>query len=63
MKLDPITSRDNPALVRLRKLAAEATACRKTGSLWVEGDHLIRAALQRGWQPAQIGRASCRERV
>lgn len=54
MKLDPITSRDNPALVRLRKLAAEATAYRKTGSLWVEGDHLIRAALQRGWQPALV---------
>jgi TrmH family RNA methyltransferase len=54
MKLDHVTSRDNPALVRLRKLGAEATAYRKTGSLWVEGDHLIRAALQRGWQPALV---------
>lgn len=54
MKLDSITSRDNPALVRLRKLAAEATAYRKTGSIWVEGDHLIRAALQRGWRPALV---------
>lgn len=54
MKLDTITSRDNPALVRLRKLAAEATAYRKTGSVWVEGDHLIRAALQRGWRPALV---------
>jgi TrmH family RNA methyltransferase len=54
MKLDPVTSRDNPALVRLRKLGAEATAYRKAGSLWVEGDHLIRAALQRGWAPTLV---------
>ncbi len=54
MKLDPITSRDNPALVRLRKLAAESGGYRKTGSLWVEGDHLLRAALQRGWRPSLV---------
>ena len=54
MKLDSVTSRDNPALVRLRKLSAEATAYRKAGRLWVEGDHLIRAALQRGWQPSLV---------
>lgn len=54
MKLDHVTSRDNPALVRLRKLSAEATGYRKAGSLWVEGDHLIRAALLRGWQPALV---------
>lgn len=45
----PITSRDNPALVRLRKLAADSGGYRKTGSVWIEGDHLLRAALQRGW--------------
>lgn len=54
MKLDHVTSRDNPALVRLRKLGTDATAYRKTGSLWVEGDHLISAALQRGWQPSLV---------
>lgn len=54
MKLDPITSRDNPALVRLRKLAAESGGYRKTGSLWIEGDHLLRAALQRGWRPTLV---------
>lgn len=54
MKLDPVTSRDNPALVRLRKLTVDGSAYRKTGSLWIEGDHLIRAALQRGWQPALV---------
>lgn len=50
----PVTSRDNPALVRLRKLAADAGGYRKTGSVWVEGDHLLRAALQRGWTPALV---------
>ncbi len=49
MKLDHITSRDNPALVRLRKLAAEPGGYRKSGSVWLEGDHLLRAARQRGW--------------
>jgi len=49
-----VTSRDNPALVRLRKLAADPGGYRKTGSVWIEGDHLLRAALQRGWQPALV---------
>ena len=52
MSLQAITSRDNPALVRLRKLAADASGYRKTGSVWIEGDHLLRAALQRGLTPA-----------
>ena len=30
MKLDAITSRDNPALVRLRKLAADASPIART---------------------------------
>ncbi|MFT7774517.1 TrmH family RNA methyltransferase [Roseateles sp.] len=49
-----VTSRDNPALVRLRKLATEPGGYRKTGSVWIEGDHLLRAALQRGWRPALV---------
>jgi TrmH family RNA methyltransferase len=49
MKLDHITSRDNPALVRLRKLAADPGGYRKSGSVWLEGDHLLRAARQRDW--------------
>lgn len=44
-----ITSRDNPALVRLRKLGSDAAGYRKTGSVWIEGDHLLRAARLRGW--------------
>ena len=46
-----ITSRDNPLLKELRKLSADSTAYRKAGRFWVEGDHLGRAALARGWQP------------
>jgi TrmH family RNA methyltransferase len=49
MKLDHVTSRDNPALVRLRKITADSAGYRKTGSVWIEGDHLLRAARQRGW--------------
>ena len=47
-----ITSRDNPLLKELRKVAHENTAYRKAGRFWVEGDHLCSAALQRGIQPA-----------
>jgi len=47
-----ISSRDNPLLKELRRLAQDSTAYRKTGRFWVEGDHLGRAALLRGRQPA-----------
>ena len=47
-----ITSRDNPLLKELRKLAQDNTAYRKTGRYWIEGDHLCRAALLRGLKPA-----------
>jgi TrmH family RNA methyltransferase len=47
-----ITSRDNPLLKELRKLSQDSTAYRKHGRFWVEGDHLCRAALERGCQPA-----------
>jgi len=47
-----ITSRDNPLLKELRKLAQGNTAYRKTGRFWVEGDHLCSAALVRGLRPA-----------
>ena len=43
-----ITARDNPLLQRVRKLAADPGAYRKLGQVWLEGDHLIGAALQRG---------------
>jgi TrmH family RNA methyltransferase len=47
-----IHSRDNPLLKDLRRLAQDSTAYRKQGRVWLEGDHLCRAALQRGLQPA-----------
>lgn len=48
-----ISSRDNPLLVRLRKLGRDPVAYRKHGELWLEGDHLCRAYLQRGGVPLQ----------
>jgi TrmH family RNA methyltransferase len=44
----PITSRDNPLLQKLRKLVVDPVAYRKLGDVWVEGDHLCEAALTRG---------------
>ena len=43
-----ITSRDNPLLLRLRKLAADPAAYRKLGEVWIEGEHLCAAFAQRG---------------
>ena len=48
-----ITSRDNPLLVRVRKLAADPTAYRKSGEVWIEGEHLCSAFVQRGGAVAQ----------
>jgi RNA methyltransferase, TrmH family len=47
-----ISSRDNPLLKELRKLAQDPGAYRKLGRVWLEGDHLCRAALVRGVRPA-----------
>ena len=55
MSSDPIVhiqSRDNPLLKELRRLSQDSTAYRKQGRVWLEGDHLCRAALARGWKPA-----------
>jgi RNA methyltransferase, TrmH family len=48
-----ITSRDNPLLLRLRKLAQDPGAYRKLGEVWLEGDHLCSALVARGGRPAQ----------
>lgn len=48
MKPVEIRSRDNPLLVRLRKLAQDSTAYRQQRAVWLEGDHLVRACLERG---------------
>jgi len=47
-----LTSRDNPLIKDLRKLSQDSTAYRKQGRVWLEGDHLCRAALARGLKPA-----------
>ena len=47
-----ISSRDNPLLKDLRKLAQDPGGYRKLGRIWLEGDHLCRAALVRGVKPA-----------
>jgi TrmH family RNA methyltransferase len=49
MKL--ITSKDNPRLKTIRRLAQDSQAYRKLGWVWLEGDHLCRAALARGFKP------------
>ena len=47
-----ISSRDNAQLKDLRRLAQDSTAYRKQGRVWLEGDHLCRAALAQGLRPA-----------
>lgn len=46
-----VSSRDNALIKELRKLSQDSTAYRKQGRLWLEGDHLCRAALARGLKP------------
>ena len=53
VQVKAIGSRDNPLLVRLRKLAADPAAYRKQGEVWVEGEHLCSAFVQRGGVAAQ----------
>jgi RNA methyltransferase, TrmH family len=47
-----ISSAANPLLKDLRRLAQDSTAYRKQARVWLEGDHLCRAASERGLQPA-----------
>ena len=47
-----IQSRDNPLLKELRRLSQDNAGYRKAGRVWLEGDHLCRAALARGLKPA-----------
>lgn len=48
-----ITSRDNELIQRLRRLQARPGAYRSEGLVWLEGDHLCRAWLDRGHAVAQ----------
>ena len=47
-----IHSRDNAFVKELRRLVQDSTAYRKQGRVWLEGDHLCRAALARGMRPS-----------
>ena len=64
-QFERITSTSNATLKALRKLAQEADAYREQGRLWLEGDHLLQAALKRGLalQLAVIGERTMLERA
>lgn len=50
-----IRSRDNPALVAVRRALREPTIYRRKGApLWLEGDHLLRACLARAHPLQQV---------
>lgn len=47
-----ISSRDNPLLKDIKRLAHGSTDYRKQGRFWAEGEHLVRVALLRGTRPS-----------
>lgn len=47
-QVERITASTNPTLKKLRALVQSPSAYRDQGQVWLEGDHLVRAALQRG---------------
>jgi RNA methyltransferase, TrmH family len=49
--IEAITSKDNALLKRIRLFGRDGAAYRDQGVVWLEGDHLIRAAVARGHQP------------
>ena len=51
MNITEISSRDNALVKELRRLSRESGMYRKLGHVWLEGDHLCRAALTRGLKP------------
>ncbi len=53
-ELTHITARDNPLLQRVRKLLQDPGGYRKEGLVWIEGEHLVRAVLERGRPLAQL---------
>jgi hypothetical protein len=51
----PIRSRDNASLVQVRRALRDPGAYRRDGApIWLEGDHLLRACLARGWPLQQV---------
>lgn len=64
-QVERISSPANPTLKSLRRLAQESSAYRDQGRLWLEGDHLLQAALVRGQalQLAVVGESAFYERA
>ncbi len=54
MDLERIHSPDNPTLKRIRHLLRDGASYRRSDWIWVEGDHLIRAAVERGWSAQTV---------
>jgi TrmH family RNA methyltransferase len=48
-----IQSRDNPLLMKVRKLNRHSSGYRQSHQVWLEGDHLCRALHERGHQAQQ----------
>jgi TrmH family RNA methyltransferase len=46
--VEQITSKDNPLLKNLRRLAQDNQAYRKMGQVWLEGEHLVDAVVRQG---------------
>lgn len=62
--VERISAVGNPTLKSLRKLAQSNDAYREQGRIWLEGDHLLQAALARGvpLQLAIVGESAFYER-
>lgn len=52
LDVSTIASRDNPLVKKIRRMSRDNTAYRSLGQVWLEGDHLCRAARDRGVVPA-----------
>lgn len=52
-RVEPVSSRDNAGYKALKRLVKDSAAYRRQQRVWLEGDHLCRAALQRGRVPVE----------
>jgi TrmH family RNA methyltransferase len=51
-RISQVSSRDNAVVKMVRRLSHDNLAYRKIGKIWLEGDHLCRAAREQGVAPA-----------
>ena len=60
-----VTSRDNPLLVRVRRLAQDGGAYRRAGQVWLEGEHLCSALRARSGvaEQAVVSEAAWQDRA